>query len=46
VLESNELVLEKIHTSENGSDMLTKLIPPLKFEVCYENADLVGRHAL
>jgi hypothetical protein len=28
VLESKELVLEKIHTSENDSDMLTKLIPP------------------
>ena len=27
VLESKKLYLEKIHTSENGSDMLTKCLP-------------------
>jgi hypothetical protein len=37
-------VLEKIHTSENGSDMLTKPIPPLKLVACCEKAGLVGRH--
>jgi hypothetical protein len=46
VLESNELVLEKIYTSENGSDMLTTPISPLKLEVCCEKAGLVGRYAL
>jgi hypothetical protein len=45
VFESKKLVLKKIHTSENGSDMLTKLIPSLKIESCYEKAGLVGRHA-
>jgi hypothetical protein len=45
VLENKELVLEKIHASENGSDMLTKPIPSLKLEVCCEKAGLVGGHA-
>ena len=45
MLEKKELVLEKIHTSENGSDMLTKSIPPLKLEACCEKAGLVGGHA-
>jgi hypothetical protein len=44
VFEGKELMLEKIHTSENGSDMLTKLISPLKLEACCEKAGLVGRH--
>jgi hypothetical protein len=42
VLENKELVLEKIHTSENGSDMLTKLIPSLKLEACCEKTGLLG----
>jgi hypothetical protein len=46
VLESKELVLEKIYMSENGSDMLTKPISPLKLEVCCEKTDLVERYAL
>jgi hypothetical protein len=46
VLENKELVLKKIHTSENDSDMLTNLIPSLKLEACCEKADLVGGHAL
>ena len=41
VLEKKELVLEKIHTSENGSDMMTKSVPPLKLEACCEKAGLV-----
>jgi hypothetical protein len=45
VLENKELVLEKIHMSENGSDILTKSIPSLKLEVCCEKAGLVGEHA-
>ena len=34
VLESNQLHLEKIHTSENGSNMLTKCLPKEKLEAC------------
>jgi hypothetical protein len=45
MLESKELMLEKIHTSENYSDMLTKSIPPLKLETCCEKAGLVGGYA-
>ena len=32
MLESKQLYLEKIHTSENGSDMLTKCLPKEKLE--------------
>jgi hypothetical protein len=35
---------KKIHTSENGSDMFIKPIPPLKLKTCSENAGLVGGH--
>ena len=41
VLESNQLNLEKIHTSENGSDMLTKCWPKEKLEACRHRAALV-----
>ena len=41
VLESNQLYLEKIHTSENGSDMLTKCLPKEKLEACRQRAGLV-----
>ena len=34
VLESKQLHLEKIHTSENGSNMLTKCLPKKKLEAC------------
>ena len=30
MLESKQLYLKKIHTSENGSDMLTKCLPKKK----------------
>ena len=45
VLENKELALEKIHTSENCSDMLTKPVPPLKLASCCEKAGVVGGHA-
>jgi hypothetical protein len=32
VFDSKELMLEKVHMSENSSDILTKAIPPLKLE--------------
>ena len=34
VLESKQLYLEKIDTSENRSDMLTKCFPKEKLEAC------------
>ena len=34
VLDSKLLELEKIHTDDNGSDMLTKILPKGKFETC------------
>ncbi|RVW49150.1 Retrovirus-related Pol polyprotein from transposon TNT 1-94 [Vitis vinifera] len=34
VLEMKLLQLEKIHTDENGSDMLMKILPREKFELC------------
>ena len=34
VLESKELYLEKIHISENGSDILTTRLPKEKLEAC------------
>jgi len=41
VLEKRMLRLEKIHTDENGSDMLTKTLPKGKFEFCREAAGIV-----
>lgn len=43
VLEKKELVLEKIHTANNGFDMLTKVVSPLKLEACRNATGLVGR---
>ncbi|XP_075492611.1 LOW QUALITY PROTEIN: zinc finger protein GAI-ASSOCIATED FACTOR 1-like [Primulina tabacum] len=34
VLEKKKLKLEKIHTDENGSDMMTKTLPKWKLEYC------------
>ena len=41
VLEKKLLQLEKIHTDENGSDMLTKTLPKEKLEYCRQAAGLV-----
>ena len=41
VLEMKELHLEKVHTSENGSDMFTKTLPKEKLEACRRRAGLV-----
>ena len=38
VLESKQLYLEKIHTNENGLDMLTKCLPKQKLEACKQRA--------
>ena len=45
MLESKQLYLEKIHTSENGSNMLTKCLPKEMLEVVgKERAWLSPRH--
>ena len=41
MLESKKLHLDKIHTSENGSDILTKCLPKEKLEACRQRAGLV-----
>ena len=41
MLESKELHLEKVHTSENGSDMFTKVLPKNQVEACRGRAGLV-----
>ena len=33
---SGELLLEKVHTSENAADMLTKPVPAVKFKHCLD----------
>jgi len=35
-LEMKQLSLEKIHTDENGSDMMTKILPAGKYAICKE----------
>ena len=41
VLEDKLLHLEKIHTDENWSDIMTKVLPIKKFEDCCEGAGIV-----
>jgi hypothetical protein len=36
MLEMKMLQLEKIHTTENGSDMMTKALPKEKLVVCHK----------
>jgi len=36
-----QLSLEKIHTDENGSNMMTKILPAGKYVICKEKASLV-----
>ena len=40
---AREIVVRKVHTSENPTDMLTKPLPIAKFEHCL---DLVGVHSM
>ena len=39
-LDAKLLELEKVHTIDNGADMMTKALPRRKFEVCCEIANL------
>ena len=41
VLDSKQFYLEKVHTSENGVDMLTKSLPKEKLEAFRKRAGLV-----
>ena len=41
MLESKQLYLEKIHTSEKGLDMLTECLPKEKLEACRQSVSLV-----
>ena len=42
VLEDGELKLEKIHTSQNPADMLTKVVTREKLRICSVSVDLQG----
>ena len=41
VLDQKQLQLEKIHTTKNVSDMMTKSLPKEKLESCKQRAGLV-----
>ena len=40
VLESKLLYLDKIHTNQNGSDIMTKVVTMVKLDVCRKMAGL------
>jgi len=40
-LDAKLLALEKVHTYDNGADMMTKALPKWKFEVYCEIVSLV-----
>ena len=42
VLDFRLLTLEKIHTNDNGVDMLTKVLPKKKLSFCRQETDLVN----
>jgi hypothetical protein len=42
VLESKLLQIEKIHTNDNGADMMTKALPKEKLEFCKGAAGLAA----
>ncbi|GAA0170424.1 hypothetical protein LIER_40959 [Lithospermum erythrorhizon] len=46
VLEEKSLYLDKVHTDDNGVDMLTKLLPKSKHEICCVIARLGTRNFL
>jgi len=41
VLDEKLLQIEKIHTDDNGSDMMTETLPMQKLEICRRKAGLV-----
>jgi hypothetical protein len=42
VLNSKQLQLEKVHTDDNGADMLTKVVTRAKLEVCRRLVDMTA----
>jgi len=36
ILDESDIELQKIHTKENPADMLTKIVPGIKFALCNE----------
>uniref|UniRef100_A0A2N9G795 CCHC-type domain-containing protein n=1 Tax=Fagus sylvatica TaxID=28930 RepID=A0A2N9G795_FAGSY len=44
--ESGDIVLEKVHTSENAADMLTKPVTTAKFKHCLDLVNRTGTHFL
>ena len=43
VLNSKQMQLEKVHTDDNGADMLTKVVTKEKLDVCRRLADMTAR---
>ena len=41
ILEDKLLQIEKVHTDENWSDMMTKVLPTKKFENCCKGAGVM-----
>ena len=41
ILEEKEIVLQKIHTTENPADMLTKVVTGVKFEHCLDLVNIL-----
>jgi len=41
ILEEEEIVLQKIHTTENHADMLTKVVTRTKFEHCLDLVNIL-----
>ena len=41
ILEEEEIVLQKIHTTENPADMFTKVVTRAKFEHCLDLVDIL-----
>ena len=40
VIEDRRMKLKKVHTDKNGADMLTKMVPGSKLEVCCKLAGM------
>jgi len=41
IVDTGDIIVEKIHTAENPADMLTKPLPPAKFDHCLNLAGII-----
>ena len=41
ILEEEEIILQKIHTTENPANMLTKVVTRAKFELCLDLVNIL-----